>query len=93
LGGDEFAVLLHDADDSAAQRVAERILNFVGDSAISGVPARVSLGIATGGPDSDPDDVLRRADRAMYEAKGRGGMRWARGDQTDLASGALRGGT
>lgn len=89
LGGDEFAVLLHDADEGAAQRVADRILRSVDASVISGVPARVSLGIATGGPDTDPGEVLRRADLAMYAAKANGGMRWVLADEPAWASSTL----
>jgi diguanylate cyclase (GGDEF)-like protein len=77
LGGDEFALLLDRAGGEAdALRVAERLLrDFEDRIEVAGerLNVHVSLGIAVGVPgQDDPDEMLRRADVALYEAKRRG---------------------
>jgi diguanylate cyclase (GGDEF)-like protein len=73
LGGDEFAVLLETGDDGG--RCAERIAGALRDPFhVTGQPvrARASAGAVQLGPE-DPsmsaDDLLARADRAMYAQK------------------------
>ena len=73
LGGDEFAVLLPRAGQPEGARLAERLVAtldapFVLDGMVLHV--RASVGLATH-PDhgSDPEDLLRRADIALYCAK------------------------
>lgn len=77
LGGDEFTVLLEDLISiQEANEIAERII-----SAMS-VPAHIdkheifvtaSVGIASSKPEYDqPEQLLRDADTAMYQAKARG---------------------
>jgi len=65
LGGDEFVVLLPSLDAQAAIEAIRRL------RAVS--PASFSAGLAVLDPDVDADDdlagLLRRADRALYEAK------------------------
>ena len=74
LGGDEFVVLLDglQGPDDAAQ-AADRIRSAVTDPfEIEGraVTVGVSIGISGAGQEAaDPDDLLRRADAAMYQAK------------------------
>ncbi len=80
FGGDEFAILLEDSlspDDVAA--VAERIVgalkpHFVVERQEVAVHASIGVAIATSGP-VDAEELLRRADAAMYWAKvqGKGG--------------------
>jgi diguanylate cyclase (GGDEF)-like protein len=83
LGGDEFAVVLHDIGGVAnAEAVARRIAAATDEPVmIDGTPVRasVSIGIAVSGPaELSPDELLHRADVAMYHAKRRGGAtRWA----------------
>jgi diguanylate cyclase (GGDEF)-like protein/PAS domain S-box-containing protein len=77
LGGDEFTVLLHNVVGvEDAQRAAERILLELGQPfELEGhqVVVSASIGIALGAPGvDDPDDLLRSADTALYEAKGQG---------------------
>ena len=72
LGGDEFVVLTPgtDADDLAARaRRLEALLHEQFD--LGGTPVRVgaSTGVATGSPGEHPDDVVARADTAMYAVK------------------------
>jgi diguanylate cyclase len=82
LGGDEFAVVLHDIGSVAnAEAVARRIVAAAAEEIpIDGtaVTASASIGIAVSGPDElSPDELLHRADAAMYSAKRRGGgTRW-----------------
>ena len=82
LGGDEFTILLEDiAALDEATRVAERIADSLRTSFIvegNETTVSTSIGIALNEPrDLDPSDILRNADRAMYEAKSRGNGRYA----------------
>lgn len=81
LGGDEFAVLLPKADATAAERVAEQLLQALRDQpvTITGLSARAitaSIGIATFDTELTGEDVLVNSDLAMYDAKeaGRDGI-------------------
>ena len=74
LGGDEFAVLLEE-DVEGAARVAERLSNrLMGTYRIlpGEVTLGVSIGVATCKDGEALDQVLRRADAAMYVRKGAG---------------------
>ena len=74
LGGDEFAVLLPGTDETGASRVAQKILGALEQGFTLGgetLDVGGSIGIAVApqhGPDSD--QLLSRADAAMYAAKG-----------------------
>lgn len=77
LGGDEFTILLEDVVNSGAPtRLAERIAEILRQPfVLSGreVYVSASIGIALSGPTKPyPDDLLRRADVAMYKAKDAG---------------------
>ena len=83
MGGDEFAVLLPDADGGRAHHVAEELGDALRDAfVLDGMPLHVdaSIGIALC-PDHGRDRslLLARADTAMYAAKrGRRGFEvWA----------------
>lgn len=72
LGGDEFVVLCQDLGPGDAETVARRI----GDAVAEPVPMNgttlhltASVGVAATDVRADPDELLRRADRAMYQAK------------------------
>ncbi|MGW6129923.1 EAL domain-containing protein [Cellulomonas sp. NPDC055163] len=74
FGGDEFAVLLSEPEPdellAIAQRIQERISAPV-ELAGHEVEVTASVGVATSsGEYTDPEDVLRDADIAMYDAKG-----------------------
>jgi diguanylate cyclase (GGDEF)-like protein len=74
-GGDEFAVLLFDADPRRALEVAERIHQRVGELSIGpgGEGMSISIGVATLPADSaGGEGLLACADRAMYAAKDAG---------------------
>lgn len=77
VGGEEFAVLLPEADLSAAEAIGERVRRKAMDPVhIEGQPAisvTVSIGIGLmDGADGSGSAVLGRADKALYQAKARG---------------------
>jgi diguanylate cyclase (GGDEF)-like protein len=77
LGGDEFAVVCEDLDSGAATVVAHRILAALGRPVtVDGMDHEVgvSVGVALA-PPYPFDEVVRRADEAMYAAKQSGGHR------------------
>jgi diguanylate cyclase (GGDEF)-like protein len=92
LGGDEFVVLLDDLEDpeAAAEALAQRIhLSMrapveVGERQLH---ASISVGIASIGPDSDPEMSLAHADTAMYQAKRGGPARYQAYDSQSDADG------
>jgi diguanylate cyclase (GGDEF)-like protein/PAS domain S-box-containing protein len=79
LGGDEFAVLLDDVSPSEAIAVGERLAATLEatDLRVEGspVPLAISVGVAAfdGRDGVDTEDLLARADRAMYVVKAGGG--------------------
>jgi cyclic di-GMP phosphodiesterase Gmr len=74
FGGDEFVVISPDCDDSGVRALSLRVAARVSAPVptVAG-PLRVgmSIGSAVGRPGDTPDDVVARADRAMYGAKTR----------------------
>jgi diguanylate cyclase (GGDEF)-like protein len=77
LGGEEFAVLMHDASAEQATATAERIRQSFALVAreVEGhhVNATVSIGLAhCDGPSLDVSALLAQADRALYLAKEKG---------------------
>ncbi len=75
--GDEFTILLKDISQPAAAVVADRILEHLrAPMSVNGgeVCVTASIGmVLCGAAPSSPEDLLRRADEAMYHAKARGG--------------------
>ncbi|MFP3713063.1 putative bifunctional diguanylate cyclase/phosphodiesterase [Puerhibacterium sp. TATVAM-FAB25] len=88
LGGDEFAVLLTDVDEVAATAVADRVAaaaqeRFVVDEHRVQVSASVGVAVGSEIDDEEPvfgvlDELLQRADRAMFRAKRAGKARVGR---------------
>ncbi len=75
LGGDEFVVLAQCGSQAEAQTLANAIVNRLHqplelEDRVLHITA--SVGIIVGEPGSDPDELLRNADCAMYVAKHRG---------------------
>ena len=82
LGGDEFAILLEDVeDDEHCIVIARRLLEALARPFVLGateVTTGASIGIAVGqtGP-ATPEDLMRNADLALYDAKNAGKNRYA----------------
>jgi diguanylate cyclase (GGDEF)-like protein len=76
LGGEEFVLVLPGATAQAATRVAERVRQAVASHRIvcekGTVQFTVSAGVAERRPGETREELLHRADEAMYEAKGLG---------------------
>lgn len=72
-GGEEFMVLLQDTDASVARAVAEKIRALISDEIFDTGEARIavtiSLGVALSRDEPRFDDVVVRADQALYLAK------------------------
>ncbi len=73
-GGEEFAALVLDADPHGVQVVSERLRRCIADAPIDTdqgpIQVTISLGIALLDQDcKDLDELLRRADQALYVAK------------------------
>jgi diguanylate cyclase (GGDEF)-like protein len=73
-GGEEFLLLLPDTNRGGALAVAEKLRRAVQRAEIRDVgPITASFGVATLPDDSaEPEDLVRRADRALYAAKANG---------------------
>lgn len=72
-GGEEFALVLLDADLTQAQAVASRLREDVERTRPGQLPVTVSIGVAaTQGPNDDLYEVLKRSDDALYRAKAGG---------------------
>ena len=80
-GGEEFSVILSGAGLSTADIVAERIRKSCMEQSFSlgeGKNLTVSLGISFFRPGDTPESLIRRADEALYRAKGKGRNRTER---------------
>jgi diguanylate cyclase (GGDEF)-like protein len=76
IGGEEFAVFLVGADPVESLRVAERVRAEVAGITFRQAGARIPLSVSVGGAmhgrSCSLSDLLREADRRLYEAKRRG---------------------
>jgi diguanylate cyclase (GGDEF)-like protein len=71
-GGEEFAVILPGTDLKAALVVAERLRESVAAAEIEHCRLTLSIGAAALAADFDTVELIRMADRALYDAKARG---------------------
>ncbi|MEM6731826.1 MAG: GGDEF domain-containing protein, partial [Myxococcota bacterium] len=76
-GGEEFVVLMPDTEPAEAKSVLERLREEIERSHVlapNGTPVRVtaSVGVAALEDTDSPEQLLERADRALYRAKSRG---------------------
>jgi diguanylate cyclase (GGDEF)-like protein len=74
FGGEEFVILLRDAGREAAVEVAERLRGDIAalDDLPFGVTLTASFGVAANLPEETADDLLKRADAALYRSKREG---------------------
>jgi diguanylate cyclase (GGDEF)-like protein len=72
LGGEEFLVALPDVEPGTASEIAERLLQRVSSfdwrSLAPGLAVTLSVGLAET-PQYDEDELVARADGALYRAK------------------------
>jgi diguanylate cyclase (GGDEF)-like protein len=74
-GGEEFVMLFADCDNATAARRAEHIRKMLSQTSqprLEGRPVTASFGVTEIQPGDTAETMLRRADRALMEAKGRG---------------------
>lgn len=73
LGGDELAVILTHADEAQARAKADNLLESLRATPLEleteKVTVRASVGVYTLRPGESPEDMLRKADEAMYRQK------------------------
>ena len=73
MGGDEFGVILVQADKATAVAKAASLSKAIEDSPIRfgdwSAPLHVSFGVREIVPDVDPETLLAEADAAMFQAK------------------------
>lgn len=90
LGGEEFGIYMPRTDISTGRLVAERIRIEIFSSPLMvdglEVPISTSIGIAQRKPGEQVEDVLKRADDALYKAKadGRNRIRLEESAEPDL---------
>jgi diguanylate cyclase (GGDEF)-like protein len=75
-GGEEFLIVLAGCGVSAARGLAERLRRAVrrgaDDESGNNVPITLSLGVAVGDGSVNADELISRADEALYRAKRQG---------------------
>ncbi len=81
FGGEEFLLVFPDTGHDQARRILERLRSIIADldwSALSpGMRVTISAGVVTLRYGENPDAILARADRALYQAKAQGRNRIA----------------
>jgi two-component system cell cycle response regulator len=91
-GGEEFIVVLPDCGLEEAGRVAERMRRIMEENAVEtsegAISVTISLGVASVvGDKENTDDLIRRADEALYRAKSRGRNRVEMAESAGLRTG------
>ncbi|ADC71893.1 diguanylate cyclase [Thioalkalivibrio sp. K90mix] len=72
-GGEEFLILVPHADSDRAALLAEKLRQAIADTpAAHGQPMSISLGVVSREPGDALEDLVRKADAALYRAKARG---------------------
>lgn len=75
-GGEEFLIVLKSTPLSTALSVAERMREHISTGPVSlhgtKVDVTISVGVAVVHPGDEADDLVSRADKALYEAKAAG---------------------
>lgn len=72
-GGEEFMILMPEADQNDGMQAAEKLRKSVEDTLFEQVGRMtISFGVTAFSKDDDSDDLLKRADNALYQAKDNG---------------------
>jgi diguanylate cyclase (GGDEF)-like protein len=73
IGGDEFGILIQNADESSAHDTANRLADLICDCEFrhdgDSLPLSVAIGVALIDGDDTPAQVMARADEEMYRRK------------------------
>ncbi|GHD67229.1 sensor domain-containing diguanylate cyclase [Jeongeupia chitinilytica] len=73
LGGEEFGLLLPDTGDGGTAQLLERLRATIEEGHLVydelAIPLTISIGFACAGPGESAEDLMRRADEALYAAK------------------------
>jgi two-component system cell cycle response regulator len=75
IGGEEFVIVMPETPLEIAQRIAERVRisiesePFAIGAGRAPIRVTISIGLADRGRDANPDFLLKRADRALYQSK------------------------
>ena len=77
LGGEEFAIILPATAPGPAQRVAQRLITAVSNTSIAFGDAHIAITVSIGlaarrHTDRTIEQIIARADNALYRAKGNG---------------------
>ena len=82
-GGEEFLVILPGAGDEDVSQIGKQIRRAVGETWVEEGEQRVAVSVSLGGTTyrdigtNSPEEMLARADAALYEAKADGRNRLA----------------
>ena len=79
-GGDEFAAILPDTEVGTAFLAAERCRDEIKTVVVVGEPTSISVGVAQGTTGRSADDLVARAEIALFRARESGGGRSWRAD-------------
>jgi two-component system cell cycle response regulator len=76
LGGEEFVLVMPDTDMALAYRIGERLRQIIASAPFEagsdpgGLHITISIGVASlDGAHDTQEDILKRADQALYRAK------------------------
>jgi diguanylate cyclase (GGDEF)-like protein len=73
IGGDEFGILLENADEATAHETAGRLIDMIADCELvhdgDELPLSVAIGVGLIDADDTAETVMARADEAMYRRK------------------------
>ena len=77
LGGEEFGIYLKNVNHNQAHKIAERLRKQVATTAITAnsgelIHVTVSIGAVYAGREQDIEELMRQADRNLYNAKDKG---------------------
>lgn len=75
-GGEEFVLVLNRIDMAHCQKIATRVLELIGKNKLiykgKTLSVTVSMGTTVFSPSDTPDELIARADKALYNAKRNG---------------------